>query len=114
MKWVVHGVRMGVWMGRVRWVRMVVGRVTQRWMVVSLSSSFSSPCSDPFSSLSPLSPLSCQGLVCRRPVGLRDDDVGVWQEGSRAQAVVVHGLRVGLQVALHVLGVEGEVGAQHR
>lgn len=78
--------------------------------MVSLSSSFSSPCGDPFSSLSPL---SCQGLVCRRPVGLRDDDVGVRQEGSRAQAIVVHGLRVGLQVALHVLRVEGEVGAQH-
>lgn len=42
---------------------------------------------------------------------LRDDDVGVLEEGSGAQAVVVHRLGVGLQVALHVLRVEGEVRA---
>ncbi|TNN81713.1 hypothetical protein EYF80_008159 [Liparis tanakae] len=53
------------------------------------------------------------GLVGGRPVGLRDDDAGVVEEGPGAEAVVVHRLGVGLQVALHVLGVEGEVGAQH-
>ena len=46
-------------------------------------------------------------------MGLRDDDVGVLQESPRAQAVVVHRLSVGLQVAFHVLGIEGEVRAYH-
>lgn len=46
-------------------------------------------------------------------VGLRDDDVGVVEEGSRAEVVVVDRLGVGLQVVLHVLWVEGEVGAHH-
>lgn len=90
------------------WV--VVGGVSQRWVVVSLSSS--SPCCG--RSLPSLPPLSAQtGLVGGGPVGLRDDDVGVLEEGSGAQAVVVDRLGVGLQVALHVFWVEGEVGAQH-
>lgn len=46
-------------------------------------------------------------------VRLRDDDVGVVEEGSGAEVVVVDGLGVGLQVVLHVLRVEGEVGAHH-
>lgn len=46
-------------------------------------------------------------------VGLRDDDVGVMQESSGAEVVVVDRLGVGLQVVLHVLRVEGEVGAHH-
>lgn len=46
-------------------------------------------------------------------VGLRDDNVGVVEEGSGAEVVVVDGLGVGLQVVLHVLRVEGEMGAQH-
>jgi len=49
------------------------------------------------------------GFVCGQPVGLRDDDVGVLEESSGTEAVVVHRLGVGLQVALHVLWVEGEV-----
>lgn len=98
MQRVMHGVRVDVRVGRVRWMWMVVGRVRQRRMVVSLSS--------------PLPPLSGQTCLLRgRPLGLRDDDVGVMEEGSGAQAVVVHRLGVSLQVALHVLRVEGEVGA---
>lgn len=97
---VMHGVRVDVRVGRVRWMWMVVGRVRQRRMVVSLSSPLSLP------------PLSGQTHLLRgRPLGLRDDDVGVMEEGSGAQAVVVHRLGVSLQVALHVLRVEGEVGA---
>lgn len=46
-------------------------------------------------------------------MGLRDDDVGVVEEGSGAEVVVVDGLGVGLQVVLHVLRVEGEVRAHH-
>lgn len=46
-------------------------------------------------------------------MGLRDDDVGVVEEGSGAEVVVVDGLGVGLQVVLHVFRVEGEVGAHH-
>lgn len=46
-------------------------------------------------------------------VGLRDDDVGVVEEGSGAEVVVVDGLGVGLQVVLHILWVEGKVGAHH-
>lgn len=76
--------------------------------MVSLSSSLSSPGSY---SLCSLASLSCVGFVRRRPVWLRDDNVGVLEESSRAQAVVVHRLGVGLQVALHVFGVKGEVGA---
>lgn len=87
---------------------MVVGGVRQRRVVVPLSS-FSSPCRS-----CSLASLGGQGgLVGGGPVGLRDDDVGVLEESSGAEAVVVHGLGVGLQVALHVLRVEGEVGAQH-
>lgn len=108
MEWVVHGVRVGVLVRRVRWVRVVVGRVRQRWVVVPISS-FSSSCR----SCSLASLCGQGGLVGGGPVGLRDDDVGVLEESSGAEAVVVHGLGVGLQVALHVLRVEGEVGAQH-
>ncbi len=105
-----HGMRMGVRVGRVRWVRVVVGRVSQRWMVVPLSSPLSSPCGRcSFCSLASLSGQT--SLVCGGPVGLRDDDVWVLEESSGAEAVVVHRLGVGLQVALHVLWVEGEVGA---
>lgn len=50
-------------------------------------------------------------LLWGRAVGLRDYDVGVVEESSGAEVVVVHGLGVGLQVVLHVLWVEGEVGA---
>lgn len=46
-------------------------------------------------------------------VGLRNNNVGVVEEGSGAEVVVVDRLGVGLQVVLHVLRVEGEVGAQH-
>lgn len=46
-------------------------------------------------------------------VWLGDDDVGVVEEGSGAEVVVVDGLGVGLQVVLHVLRVEGEVGPHH-
>lgn len=102
-----YRMRMGVWVGRVRWMGVVVGGVSQRLMVVPLSSSFSSPCS--FCSLASLSGQT--SLVCSRPMGLRDDDVGVLEESSGAEAIVVHRLGVGLQVALHVLWVEGEVGA---
>lgn len=101
---------MGVWVGRMGWMWMVVCGVSQWWMVVTLSSSLSSPswpCS--FSSLTSLSGQT--SLVCRGSVGLWDDDVGVLEESSWAEAVVVHRLSVGLQVALHVLRVEGEVGA---
>lgn len=89
---------------------MVVGGVSQRRVVVSLSSPLSSTCCR--CSLASLASLSGQtGLVGGGPVGLRDDDVGVLEESSGAEAVVVHRLGVGLQVALHVLWVEGEVGA---
>lgn len=105
-----YRMRMGVWVGRVRWMGMVVGGVSQRWMVVPFSSSLSSPCcSCPFCSLASLSGQT--GLVCGRPMRLWDDDVGVLEESSGAEAVVVHGLGVGLQVALHVFWVEREVGA---
>lgn len=114
MKWVIHGVGVGVRVGRVRRLWMVVGRVSQRRVVASLSSPLAP--SGRGGSLRPLggAPLCGQtGLVRGGPVGLGDDDVGVLEERSGAQAVVVHGLGVGLQVALHVLWVEGEVGAQH-
>lgn len=105
-----YRMRMGVWVGRVRWMGVVVGGVSQRLMVVPLSSSFSSPCcSCSFCSLASLSGKT--SLVCSRPMGLRDDDVGVLEESSGAEAIVVHRLGVGLQVALHVLWVEREVGA---
>lgn len=107
-----HGMRMRVRVGvsRVRWMRVVVGRMSQRWMVVPLSSPLSSTCCRcPFGSLASLAAQT--SLVCGGPVGLRDDDVGVLEESSGAQAVIVHRLGVGLQVALHVLWVEGEVGA---
>lgn len=107
----VQGMRVGQRVGRVRRVGVVVGRVSQRWMVVPLSSSSSVAsycCARSFCSLP-----GQTGLVCGGPVGLGDDDVWVLEEGSGAQAVVVHGLSVGLQVALHVLGIEGEVRAYH-
>lgn len=44
---------------------------------------------------------------------LRNDDVWVMKEGTRAQVVIVDALGVSLQVALHVLWVEGEDGARH-
>lgn len=105
-----HGMRVWVLVGRVRWMGVVVGGVSQRWMVVPLSSSISSPCCPcSFCSLASLSGQT--SLVCSGPMGLWDDDVGVLEESSGAEAVVVHRLGVGLQVALHVLWVEGEVGA---
>lgn len=117
MERVMHGMRMGmgVWVGvgRVRRVRVVVGRVSQGRVVVAVSPSVSPPGGRGGS----FRPLGCPslrvegGLVCGGPVGLWDDDVGVLEEGSGAQAVVVHRLGVGLQVALHVLWVEGEMGA---
>lgn len=108
----VQGMRMGVWVGRVRRMGVVVGRMSQRWMVVPLSSSVASECcSRSFCSVASL-PAQIS-LVCCGPVGLGDDDVWVLQESSWAQAVVVHRLSVGLQVAFHVLGVEGEVRAYH-
>lgn len=110
---VVHGMRVRVGrVGRVRWVRVVVGGVSQRWVMVPFSSPLSSPCCRrSFRSLGRSSLSAQAGLVCGGPVGLRDDDVGVLEESSGAEAVVVHRLGVGLQVALHVLWVEGEVGA---
>lgn len=110
VEWVMHGMRVGVLVGRVRWMGMVVGRVSQRGMVVPFPSSLSSPgCPRSFGPVTSLPGQS--GLVCGGPMRLRDDDVGVLEESSGAEAVVVHRLGVGLQVALHVLGVEGEVGA---
>ncbi len=89
VEWVMHGMRMGVRMGRVRWMRVVVGGVSQRWMMVPLSSPFSSPCcSCSFRSLTSLPGQT--SLVCSGPVGLRDDDVGVLEESSGAEAIVVH------------------------
>lgn len=108
-----HWMGMGVRVGRVRVMWEVVGGVSQGWMVVPLPSPLSSGRGGSLGSLR-RSPLCVQGgLVCGGPVGLRDDDVGVLQERSGAEAVVVHGLGVSLQVALHVLWVKGEVGAQH-
>lgn len=46
-------------------------------------------------------------------LGLRDDYVGVVQEGTGTQMVVVDALGVSLQITLHVLWIEGKVGAQH-
>lgn len=54
---------------------------------------------------------SSQSLV--RALRLRDDDVGVVQERTRTQMIVVDTLSVSLQVALHVFWIEREVGAQH-
>lgn len=109
----VQGMRMGVWVGRVRRrMGVVVGGMSQRWMVVPLSSSVT-PYRCPSSFCSVASLPGQISLVCGGPVGLRDDDVGVLQESPRAQAVVVHRLSVGLQVAFHVLGIEGEVRAYH-
>lgn len=105
-----YGMGMRVRVGRVREMRVVVGGVSKRWMVVPVSSSFSSPsCCGSLCSLSCSSLCSQTGFVCGRSVGLRDDDVGVLEESPGAEAIVVHGLGVGLQVALHVLWVEGEV-----
>lgn len=104
-----HGMRVGVWVSRVRWMGVVVGGVSQRGVVVPFPSSLSSPCRP--RSFCPVASLPRQsGLIRSGPVGLRDDDVGVLEESSGAEAVVVHRLGVGLQVALHVLRVEGEVG----
>lgn len=100
--------RVGVRVGGMRRMRVVVGGVSQRRVMVALSS--------PISPARPLGRASLSGeagLVGGGPVGLRDDDVGVLEESSGAEAVVVYRLGVGLQVALHVLWVEGEVGAQH-
>lgn len=70
------------------------------------------PCSFPSSHSLGCSPLHGQaGLL--GPVRLWDDDVGVLQEGPGTEAVVVDRLGVGLQVALHVLWVKGEVRAKH-
>lgn len=81
-----HGMRMRVRVGRVRWMWMVVGGVSQRWMVVPLPSPLSCCCC-PLCSLASLDKTS---LVCSGPVGLRDDYVGVLEESSGAQAVVVN------------------------
>lgn len=70
-------------------MRVVVGGVSQRWMVVPLSSSFSSPCCS--CSFCPLTSLPGHAsLLCSRSVGLRDDNVGVLEESSGAEAIVVH------------------------
>lgn len=109
---VMHEVGVGVRVGRVWRVWMVVGGVSQGWMVVAVPSPVTPSGSG--SALRSLGrpPLRGQpGFVCGQPVGLWDDDVGVLEEGSGAEAVVVHRLGVGLQVALHVLWIEGEVGA---
>lgn len=91
VQWVMHGMGMGVRVGRVRWMRVVVGGVGQGWMVVSVSSPISSPsCRCSVCPLSHTSLSSQARLLCSRPVGLRDDDVGVLEEGSGAEAVVVH------------------------
>jgi len=105
---VVHGVGVGVRVGGMRRVLVVVGRVSQRRMEVPLPSPRRR---GPFRPLGRPSLAGQTGLVGGRPVGLRDDDAGVVEEGSGAEAVVVYRLGVGLQVALHVLWVEGEVGA---
>lgn len=82
---------MGMRVGRVRWMRVVVGRVGQGWMVVSVTSPLSSPsCRCSVCPLGHASLSSQAGLLCGGPVGLRDDDVGVLKEGSGAEAVVVH------------------------
>lgn len=108
----VQGMGMGVWVGRVRRMGVVVGSMSQRGMVVPLSCSVASDCRPrSFCSVASLPAQIC--LVCCGPVGLGDDDVWVLQESSRAQAVVVHRLSVGLQVAFHVLRIEGEVRAYH-
>lgn len=111
MERVMHGMGMGMRVGRVRWMGVMVGGVSQSWMVVPLSSPLSPCCHCSVCSLGRSSLSGQTGLVCGRPVRLRDDDVGVLEESSGAEAVVVHRLGVGLQVALHVLWVEGEVGA---
>lgn len=107
----VQWMRMGVWVGRVGRVRVVVCRMSQRWMVMPLPSVAPCRCPRPFCSLTSLP--SQISLVCCGPVGLRDDDVRVLEESSWAQAVVVHGLSVGLEVTFHVLWVKGEVRAYH-
>lgn len=48
-----------------------------------------------------------------RALRVRNDDVRVMKEGTRAQVVIVDALGVSLQVSLHVLWVEGEDGARH-
>lgn len=114
MEGVIHGMRVGVRVGGVRRLRVVVGGVSQRRVVASVSSPLSpSGRGGPLCSLSGPSFCGQTGLVRGGPVRLGDDNVGILEESSGAQAVVVHGLGVGLQVALHVLWVEGEVGAQH-
>lgn len=88
---VMYGMRMGVRVGRVRRMRVVVGGVGQGWMMVSVSSPLSSPgCRCSVCPLSHASLSSQARLLCGGPVGLRDDDVGVLEEGSGAEAVVVH------------------------
>lgn len=56
----------------------------------------------------PLGPLLGQSGAERRVV--REQQVGVVDEGPRAQVVVIHTLGLGLKEALQVLGTEGEVG----
>lgn len=46
-------------------------------------------------------------------VRMRDDNIWVVEEGSRAEVVVVDRLGVRLQVVLHVLRVEGEMRTHH-
>lgn len=57
--------------------------------------------------------LGSTGQRLLRPVRLRHDHIGVVEEGARAQVVVIHTLRMSLQVALHVLSAEGKYGAWH-
>lgn len=107
VKWMMHGVGMGVRVGRVRRrMRVMVGGMTQRWMVVPFSPVTSASGRGSFCSLGRSS--LCQTRLVG-PVGLGDDDVGVLEESSGTEAVVVHRLGVGLQVALHVLWVKREV-----
>lgn len=97
MEWMMHGMRMSVRVGRMRWMRVVVGGVGQRWMVVPFSSPLYSPCRrSSFCSLSCSSLSGQTSLFCGRPVGLRNDNVGVLEESSGAEAVVVHRLGVSL------------------
>lgn len=102
---------MGVGVGRVRRLWVVMGRVSQRRVMVPISSPLSS--SGSLCTIGGGSLCVQAGFVGGGSVGLRDDDVGVLQERSGAEAVVVDGLGVGLQVAFHVFWVEGEVGAEH-
>lgn len=89
----------------------MVCRMSQGWVVMPLPSVAAYRGPRPLCSVTSL-PGQIR-LVCCGPVGLRDDDVRVLEKSSRAQAVVVHGLSVGLEVTFHVLWIKGEVRADH-